>query len=206
MTRNSRLLCFIVAGFCAGTAGQAQQTFGAFKGRVTDKANGAPKGGVLVTIENTGTGYTRNIQTNTDGSFRFQVVPLGNYRILFKSPDSSASMIRTSILGAETDASVAMAPAASAIVSVVATADTVDQANTTSAEIGVNVSADRLESLPVLSRNVVSAAVLAPGVQLIAGANVDPTKKSSTYMSTGEGSGRGTNFNIDGGEIGRAHV
>ncbi len=200
MTRNSRILCCIVAGLCAGAVVQAQQTFGAFKGRVTDKATGAPKGGVVITIENQATGYNRQVASNSDGTFRFSVVPLGNYRILFKSPDSTASMIRTSMLGAETDASVAMAPAATATVTVIATADTVDQVNTTSAEVGVNVSSERLESLPVLSRNVVSAAVLAPGVQLIGGSNVDPTKKSSTYMSTGEGQGRGTNFNIDGGD------
>ncbi len=109
-------------------------------------------------------------------------------------------MIRTSMLGTETDASVAMAPAASAIVTVVATTDTVDQVNTNSAEVGVTVSSERLVSLPVITRNVVSAAILAPGVQLIQGSNVDPTKKSSTYMSTGEGQGRGTNFNIDGGD------
>ncbi len=200
MTRNSRLLCCLVAGLCTGGVVQAQQTFGAFKGRVTDKATGAPKAGVVITIQNQATGYNRQALSSNDGTFRFSVVPLGNYRILFKSPDSTASMIRTSSLGTETEASVAMAPAAVATVTVVATADTVDQANTTSAEVGVNVSAERLESLPVLSRNVVSAAVLAPGVQLVSGSNVDPTKKSSTYMSTGEGQGRGTNFNIDGGD------
>ncbi len=200
MTRNSRLLSCIVAGLCTAGMVQAQQTFGAFKGRITDKATGAPKGGVLITIDNQATGYHRQGVSNSDGTFRFSVVPLGNYRILFKSPDSTASMIRTSMLGTETEASVSMAPAATASVTVVATADTVDQANTTSAEVGVNVSSERLESLPVLSRNVISAAVLAPGVQLIGGSNVDPTKKSATYMSTGEGQGRGTNFNIDGGD------
>ncbi len=197
---NSRLICILAAGLFAGGTLSAQQTFGAFKGRVTDKATGAPKAGVVVTIENQATGYTRSVQSGADGTFRFVAVPLGNYRILFKASDSTAAMIRTSMLGAETDASVAMAPAATATVTVVSTAGTVDQANTTSAEIGVNVPADRLESLPVLSRNVVSAAVLAPGVQLIAGSNIDPTKKSSTYMTTGDGAGRGTNFNIDGGD------
>ncbi len=198
--RNTRLLCCIAAGICTASIVHAQQTFGAFKGRVTDKATGAPKAGVVITIDNQATGYHRQAVSNSDGTFRFSVVPLGNYRILFKSNDSTASMIRTSSLGSETDASVGMAPAAMATVTVVATADTVDQVNTTSAEVGVNVSSERLESLPVLSRNVVSAAVLAPGVQLISGSNVDPTKKSSTYMSTGEGQGRGTNFNIDGGD------
>lgn len=198
--RNTRLLCCIAAGLCTGGIVHAQQTFGTFKGRVTDKATGAPKAGVVITIDNQATGYHRQSVSNSDGTFRFSVVPLGNYRILFKSNDSTASMIRTASLGSETDASVGMAPAATATVTVVATADTVDQVNTTSAEVGVNVSSERLESLPVLSRNVVSAAVLAPGVQLIGGSNVDPTKKSSTYMSTGEGQGRGTNFNIDGGD------
>lgn len=187
----------LVAG---GSMLQAQQTFGSFKGRVTDKATGNPKAGVVITIENQGTGYTRQTTTAADGTFRFAIVALGNYRILFKSSDSLASMIRTAMLGAETDASVAMAPAAAATVMVIATSDSVDQANTTSAEVGVNVSSERLESLPVLTRNVVSAAILAPGVQLVQGSNVDPTKKSSTYMSTGEGQGRGTNFNIDGGD------
>jgi outer membrane receptor for ferrienterochelin and colicin len=200
MNRLFSRLGYTALAIVASQTLMAQQTFGAFKGRVTDKATGAPKAGVVITIENQTTGYTRTSTSASDGTFRFPVVALGNYKILFKSSDATASMIRTSLLGAETDASVAMASAAGAVVTVVATSDTVDQVNTTSAEVGVNVSSERLVSLPVLTRNVVSAAVLAPGVQLVQGSNVDPTKKSSTYMTTGEGQGRGTNFNIDGGD------
>jgi len=49
--RNSKLALCIIAGLCSGSLLQAQQTFGAFKGRVTDKTTGAPKEGGLVTIE-----------------------------------------------------------------------------------------------------------------------------------------------------------
>ncbi|MBK8794284.1 MAG: TonB-dependent receptor [Holophaga sp.] len=201
MSGNStRILAGLAAGLLGGTVLMAQQSTGTFKGRVTDKATGAPKAGVTVTAENVGTGFVRTTTTNAEGMFRLPVMPLGSYRFSFKSVDSVASLARQCTLGQEVDASVAMAPALQATVAVVATVDSVSENNVTSAEVGVNVSAERLESLPVLSRNVVQAAVLAPGVQLVQGGNVDPTKKASTYMTTGDGQGRGTNFNIDGGD------
>jgi len=201
MSRNRyRVSALIVAGLIGGPVLLAQQSTGTLKGRVTDKASGAAKANVTITIENVATGFTRSTQSNADGLFRLPVLPLGNYRISFKSADSVASMARTVALGQETDASVAMAPAAAVIVTVTATADTVAEINTTSAEVGVNVSADRLETLPVISRNIVSATVLAPGIQVISGSQVDPTKKGSSYMTQGDGQGRGTNFNIDGGD------
>lgn len=198
--RNRRLTSILVAGLFGGAALVAQQSSGGIKGRVIDQGTGAPKGGVAITIEHTSTGFTRSMMSNSDGSFRFPVLPIGNYRLTFKTPDSMASMIRTVQLGQDTEVHAVLKPRAEATVTVVATADTVGQVNTTSAEQSVNVTAERLENLPVLSRNVMSAAVLAPGVQLVQGSSVDPTKKASTYISTGEGQGRGVNMNIDGGD------
>jgi len=197
---HTRILASLTAGLLGGTVLIAQQSTGTFKGRVTDKATGAAKAGVTVTAENVGTGFVRTTVTNAEGGFRLPVMPLGSYRFSFKSQDSVASLARQCALGQEIDASVAMAPAQQATVTVVASIDSVAETNVSSAEVGVNVTSERLESLPVLSRNVVQAAVLAPGVQLVQGGNVDPTKKASTYMTTGDGQGRGTNFNIDGGD------
>jgi hypothetical protein len=197
---STRILASLAAGLLGGTVLIAQQSTGTFKGRVTDKATGAPKAGVTVTAENVGTGFVRTTATAADGTFRLPVMPLGSYRFSFKSAESVASLARQCALGQEVDASVAMAPAAQATVAVMGTVDSVSENNVSSAEVGVNVTSERLETLPVLSRNVVQAAVLAPGVQLVQGGNVDPTKKASTYMTTGEGQGRGTNFNIDGGD------
>ncbi len=198
--RNPRLTSILVAGLFGGAVLVAQQSTGGIKGRVIDKVTGAPKGGVAITIEHTATGFTRAMMSASDGTFRFPVLPIGNYRLTFKTPEAMASMIRTVQLGQETEVQAVLKPRAEATVTVVATADTVGQVNTTSAEQSVNVTAERLESLPVLSRNVMSAAILAPGVQLVQGSSVDPTKKASTYISTGEGQGRGVSMNIDGGD------
>jgi len=201
MSNNrTRVPALIVAGLVGGSVLLAQQSTGTLKGRVTEKGTGAPKVGVTITAENQGTGFVRIVTSGSDGSFRLPILPLGNYKLNFKSADSTAAIIRTCSLGQETDCSVAMAAAAQATVVVVATSDTVGEINTTSAEVGVNVTSERLESLPVLSRNVVQAAVLAPGVQIISGTQIDPTKKGSSYMAQGDGQGRGTNFNIDGGD------
>ncbi len=201
MSNNrTRVPALIVAGLVGGSVLLAQQSTGTLKGRVTEKGTGAPKVGVTITAENQGTGFLRIVTSGSDGSFRLPILPLGNYKLNFKSADSTAAIIRTCSLGQETDCSVAMAAAAQATVVVVATSDTVGEINTTSAEVGVNVTSERLESLPVLSRNVVQAAVLAPGVQIISGTQIDPTKKGSSYMAQGDGQGRGTNFNIDGGD------
>ena len=70
------LLCTVF--LCATTYGQ--QTTGALTGTVTDP-KGAVVPGVSVTIEGVSVGFSRTVQTDNDGKFRFGQLPAGNYRV-----------------------------------------------------------------------------------------------------------------------------
>jgi hypothetical protein len=58
----------------------AQKISGDISGDVTDKSGGVIAG-ATVTVENTGTGFTRTTTTNASGNFRIPELPIGTYRV-----------------------------------------------------------------------------------------------------------------------------
>ena len=184
----------------SGTALVAQQSTGTIKGQVMTH-DGAPMAGVTVRLVNQSTQLTLTHVTSSDGRFIFFALPVGRYMLTFTSGGHSYKQMVTAVLGQEMVASFKWPAEATAVVEVVAGSDTgIDTVDTSSAQVGVNVQASTIQALPVIDRNINSAAVLAPGVQIIQGSQVDPTKKTSTYIVSGEGQGRGTNFNVDGAD------
>lgn len=178
---------------------EAQQPTGAIRGRITDGSTGTPMGNVQVTIRNLSTNAVRMAQTGNDGIYRFIAMPVGKYKVTYKSGDRSYTVDASIGLGVDSEYNFKFPKEASATVEVVA-GSVFQPIDESSAQTSVNVPSEVLADLPVLNRNVVEAAVLAPGVQIVQGSQVDPTKKASSYISTGEGQGRGTNFNIDGSD------
>jgi len=65
---------------CFATAVLAQRTSGDVEGKVTDP-NGAVVPGVSVTLTGVTVGFSRTVQSNDQGEFRVQQVPIGTYRI-----------------------------------------------------------------------------------------------------------------------------
>jgi Carboxypeptidase regulatory-like domain len=197
----NRLGLTAVAIVAGGTGLVAQQSTSTIKGMVTDAASGAPKAGVTVTVVNPANQLTITHQTDASGRFTFFALPVGRYQISYTFGGRSYKAERVGLLGQEADASFKWPADASAVVEVIATRGTgIEAVNTTTAEVGVNVESATLSMMPILDRNINSAAILAPGVQIIQGSQVDPTKKTSTYIVSGEGQGRGTNFNVDGAD------
>ena len=177
----------------------AQQSTGGLRGRVLDAA-GAPVAGVRVELVHADTAASRGTRTGKDGAFRFDLLPVGIWNAVIHAP-AGALRLRCQVhLGQVSELPVMLAQGAGATVEVGEARDTVARIRTRSAEVGMSVGAERLESLPVLSRNVVQATVLAAGVQVIAGGQVDPMRKASLYMTQGDSQGRGTSFNLDGGD------
>jgi Carboxypeptidase regulatory-like domain/TonB dependent receptor len=197
----NRLGLTAVAIVAGGTGLIAQQSTSTIKGMVTDAASGAPKGGVTVTVVNPATQLTLTHVTDASGRFTFFALPVGRYQISYTSNGRTYKAERVGLLGQDTDASFKFPVDASAVVEVVATRESgIATVNTASAEVGVNVESATISALPIFDRNINSAAVLAPGVSIIQGSQVDPTKKTSTYIVSGDGQGRGTNFNVDGAD------
>jgi len=199
MRNRLSVLGFAIIASSLGPAIYAQQSTSTLKGRVSTP-NGDPKVGVLVTVINTSTQLTRTQRTGGSGMFVFFALPVGKYEITFSADGQTYKQTRSALLGQMVDVSFKWPTVASATVEIVGNASLAQTVDTTSAQVGTSVTAETLDDLPVVSRDINYAAILAPGVAMVTGSNVDPTKKTSSYIQTGEGQGRGTNFALDGGD------
>src|SRR5207302_4349692 len=142
----------------------AQSTTQSIEGLVTD-TSAAVISNAKVTITNTATGVNSSVFSNSTGNYTFPLVPIGNYDLKAEMPGFKAEEIRG--LRVETAAQVRQdfqlqVGAVSETVEVAASAVTL---NTENASVGGVIENKRIIELPLNGRNVVSLAVLVPGVQ-----------------------------------------
>lgn len=144
---------------------QAQSTTGSIVGSVADGA------GKTVLVENTSSGFSREVQVDARGRYSVANLPLGTYKVTVKQ-DGAALETRESIgltVGASTDVSFGGAAAG------VQTLDGVSVKGSKAQSIDVTqidtrtvVSAEQLQQLP-LGRTAEAIALLAPGVVVNSG-------------------------------------
>ncbi len=81
MKKNFRFILLTVSFiFCLSAAIFGQQTAGGIEGTVKDP-NGAIIPNATVTVQGVNVGFNRTIQTDSDGFYRLQQVPPGNYQV-----------------------------------------------------------------------------------------------------------------------------
>src|SRR5258705_4465184 len=94
------LLFAILCSFTYSARAQALGTAGTVSGVITDP-NNAVVSGAAVTIENAVTGYKRSVNTETDGSFKFNGVPPNTYSLTTSAtgftPAKQTLNVRTSV-------------------------------------------------------------------------------------------------------------
>ena len=159
-----RIFCYVVTSAVLAAGLAAQSTTQTIEGIVTD-TSGAVIAGAKVTTTNLATGVTSSVATNATGNYTFSLVPVGNYDVKvemagFKTGESknirveTAAQVRQNFqlqVGALTE-TVEVSASASLL-------------NTETANVGGTIENKRIIELPLNGRNVVSLAVLVPGVQ-----------------------------------------
>ncbi|MDQ6801799.1 MAG: TonB-dependent receptor [Acidobacteriota bacterium] len=179
------LLCGLLAAAAFGQS--VNVTTGGIKGRVTDSSGGALTG-VTMTVTNVDTGLTRNVVTESDGTYLVSLIPPGNYRVEAELAGLGKSAVPrvTVLLGNTTKADIKLSPAVAETITVTAAAPIVDtQRSGTTASI----TNQQIEDLPILGRDFRSLAALTPGMTLSA--------FDGTITANGA-RGLSTDFNIDG--------
>ncbi|MBK8809120.1 MAG: carboxypeptidase regulatory-like domain-containing protein [Acidobacteria bacterium] len=78
------LLTLVLA--VAGATAQSQALNGQIEGTVTD-ANSAAVAGATVSVRNLDTGAERSVTTDSEGSYRLPLLPLGKYRVTVEAPN-----------------------------------------------------------------------------------------------------------------------
>ncbi|HEX9984585.1 MAG TPA: TonB-dependent receptor [Thermoanaerobaculia bacterium] len=190
-SRTRSLFVALLAMLCITGAAFAQSvnvTTGAITGTVTD-SSGAALPGVTVTVTGTDTGLTRNTVTESDGTYTFQLLQPGRYRVVAELAGlgTAARPNVTVLLGNTTRTDIVLNPQLAEQITVTAEAPVVD---TEQSGLTSTVTETQIDNLPILGRDFRSLAELTPGVTSAFGGRL-----------TGNG-GRGitTDFNIDGAE------
>ncbi|PYQ56364.1 MAG: TonB-dependent receptor, partial [Acidobacteria bacterium] len=168
------------------------QTTGNLAGKVTD-ANGAALPGVTVEARSPSLQGIRTAATERDGSYRFALLPPGDYVVAFRleglAPETRKNV--TVSLGKDTSLDVTMKPAAvSAEIVVSASAPVLDTSSTT---LGTNLNSRAIETLPT-GRNYASIVQVTPGVS----SDANPGNPSQSTISVYGSSGAENAFFIDG--------
>jgi len=157
------ILFCLFGALCPGAPG-AQTTATAMYGQVTD-ATGAMVPSAQVSATNTDTGLSRTVQTNAEGEYRIEVLPVGNYRVEIAATGFK-KFVRTGIVlevsvPARVDALLQLGD----VNQTVTVTEAVPQVDTTSPEIGRTIHNEEVENLPLVNRNVYQLLQLTPGVQ-----------------------------------------
>ncbi|MDI9239413.1 TonB-dependent receptor [Lysobacter sp. LF1] len=161
LNRNMRRSALTVAlGLCFASGVHAQQTGGSVFGQAT--------AGETVVIENSATGFRREVAVGADGAFRVPALSPGNYRVTLQRADGTTT-VRDGVavsLGTGTPVSFgasASSGSATTLESVVVTgAQVVNPIDVSSVESTTILTAAQIAKIPV-ARDATSVALLAPG-------------------------------------------
>ncbi len=188
--------CLFLASFALA---QTSLVGGALAGTVGDSTGGRIPG-VTVVVRETGTHQAREVSTDAEGAFHFSELPVGTYEVLVSlagfTPYRHAGV--TLPLGGTVRLDIVLqSGGVNTQVTVTAQPPAIDPAQTSVSSV---VDTERIEELPVESRNYLSFALLAPGV---ASSAQQPGKHSlaplpDSGFTFGGLRGRSNNVTIDG--------
>jgi hypothetical protein len=191
--RTTFVLCLLAAPLVYA------QTTTTVYGTVSDKS-GAVVPGAQVTATNTGTNLARTAQTNAEGQYRFEFMPIGSYTVQvtaagFKKFVQKGIALDINVM-ARVDASLDIGVSSEAV-EVTANAPAV---NTEDAQIGRTVENAEITTLPIVGRNVYTLLELTPGIDTTFSANTLGYPEQHTMINGGVDGGAGSvNYYLDGG-------
>jgi hypothetical protein len=178
---------------------QTSSVSGALEGSVADTTGGRIPG-VRVTVRDPATRRAREVPTNAEGGFHISELPPGQYEVVVSQPGFAAYRHAgvTVPLGVTVHLEIVLLSAAvTTAITVTAQPPAIDPEQTS---VTATVDKERIEELPVESRNYLNFALLAPGVTASA---QQPGRQSAAPLADsgftfGGLRGRSNNVTIDG--------
>jgi Carboxypeptidase regulatory-like domain len=156
------LFCLLVITSSVGL--RAQITSTTMYGQVTD-ATGAAVASAQVSVTKTDTNLSRTVQTNAEGEYRIELLPVGSYRVEVTGPGFKKEALSGMVLEVNVPARVDVMMQLGDVSQTVTVTERVPLINTTSAEIGRTIPLEEIENVPLVNRNVYQLLELTPGVQ-----------------------------------------
>lgn len=200
MDKKNRFL-FLLLMLCLSSSivTFAQSSTASISGTVTDPAQ-AVVANAAVTIRNTETGFTRTIQTDSEGRYRFTGLPIGAYEVSVEAANFG-KFVQTGItLVVNQDAVIDAGLKTGGVQETVTITENASVLNTTTAEVSTRFDEKRLSELPIASnRNVYNVLLSVPGVSQLSSGQTSFSNGIS--FSSNGGRLRSNSFMIDGQDI-----
>ncbi len=185
--------------FAVGGMAQSQATAADLSGTVTDPT-GAVVGGATVIARGIGTGITRTVTSDADGSFRIISLPPGEYEVTAEAASFKKSVISGVKLtvGQSADLTIRLEIGeASAIVNI--SGDDVQLVETTKTNVSTTIDQVRINNLPINERSATGIALTISTVGRDNGRPVGPAPTSG--LNIGGQRGRSTLVQVDGADF-----
>ena len=187
-------ICVASVLFCLPSFGQATAS-ASLEGTVTD-ASKAIVVKAQVTLTSKDTGLVRTAQSNGSGFYRFDLLPAGNYVLKVSMAGFKTVTIASTelVVGQTTTQNVTLVPG-----SVEQTVTVTEQApivDTTKTNVGLEVTQQTIQDMPLNGRDFGNLAYLAPGARPVN--SYDPTKNRVAVVSINGATGRNINTTVNG--------
>src|SRR5215470_9034993 len=166
-------VAWLVLTLCFATTVFAQTDTGSVRGTVTDD-QGRAISGAQVTITNADTGYSRTVNSDSEGNYVFQSIPTGRYTLKVAATQGFSTFEEKNILlhvndNLTLDARLKVG-ATSEVVEVEATPNKVEL---TTAELSGTIEGAQITELPLNGRSFAQLLTLVPGVESDGGFQYD---------------------------------
>jgi len=189
----------LVVGLVLVPRALAQSTTATLLGTVTDKT-GATVAGANVTARNTQTNLTRTVESNGQGEYRIEFLPVGNYEVEVAGTGFKKAVLLGIVLQVSVDSRADAQLEVGAISDAVSVNAELPLVNTSSPELGRTIENAEITNLPLVNRNVYSLLDITPGVERNDNSIVLGYPEQRTLINGGTDGGAGSvNYYLDGG-------
>ncbi len=160
---RSFFLAVLVAVSIVPLAAQTQAINGSIRGRITDPAGSAVPG-ATVTVTNTATGFTRDVQSGDDGYFVVPNLPLGTYTVEFKKEGFQAERHTDVVINAGTEAVIETSLKVGQVSTTIEVTGGAPVIEPSRVSTGRTISFAEVDNIPLTSRNPYNLVIFQPGV------------------------------------------
>lgn len=198
MRNRVLLVCLLLGGIglllCGRASAQATAS-ASLTGTVTDQSK-AVVVNAQITLTNKDTGAVRTAQSNNDGLYRFDLLAPGHYSLKVTMQGFKVFTIDSTelIVGETSTANVVLEPG-----SVEQTVTVTEQApivDVTKTNIGIDITQQQIQNMPLNGRDFGNLAYLAPGARPVN--SYDPTKNRVAVVAINGSNGRNVNVTVNG--------
>ena len=169
---------------CATTAALAQAGRGSISGLVTDPS-GAVVPGASVTLLNHATGVTQHTVTTAAGLYSFVSLNPGAYQVTASMKGFQSAAVDNVTVTVDQVSTVNIALRVGSVTDTVTVSESVDLMETSNSTVGQLISAETIDRVPLLSRDVYDLVQLSAGVTPANGTPNSSNSEAITNISSG---------------------